>query len=204
PIADALEPAAPAAERPTRRTAYRAAELPAVGRASDDFYAPANTGLVRDQIATVVREEGPISRALLVKRVLQAWGIARSGARIERRFDEVAGGLALRATEGDGTVFYWPDGVEPAEYGVFRVSEGELERRNAEDLPPEEVASAVKETLFLHGSLPVEDLIRETVKLLGYSRTGSALDKALRSGLQAAVGRGDADLENGRAHYRKG
>ncbi|WP_416337026.1 DUF3320 domain-containing protein [Desulfitobacterium sp.] len=33
--------------------------------------------------------EAPISKSLLGKRVLSAWGIARIGARLERRLDEI-------------------------------------------------------------------------------------------------------------------
>ena len=66
------------------------------------------------------------------------------------------------------------------------------------------MANALKELLFNQGSLPVEDMTRETVKLLGYSRSGSALERAVQAGLQVAINRGHAELENGRISYRRG
>ena len=80
-----------------------------------------------------------------------------------------------------GYVYYWPSSTDPAQYENYRVSEQESERRQAGDLPPEEVASAVREVLFLHGSLTVDDLVREAVKLLGYARIGVALDRVVRN-----------------------
>ncbi|MFK7693003.1 DUF3320 domain-containing protein [Paenibacillus sp. HJGM_3] len=188
--------------QPSRSTPYQAALLPAVSFPADEFYAPDRERLVKDQIEQVIQAEGPISRSLLARRVLQAWGIARSGARIERHMDTLLASMNVKKTEWDDVDFLWPDGLEPAKFAMYRVAEQEHDRRSAEELPPEEIANAVKEVLFLQGSLPVEDLIRETVKSLGYSRTGPALDKAVRNGLQEAARRGVAELDHGKAYYR--
>lgn len=201
PVPAAAAPVASVSPR-SRRSAYTRVELPAMELPSEEFYSPAHAGAVRSQIRQVIAGEGPISRPLLVKRVLQAWGITRSGARIERYIGGLMDGMDLTRTQwGDLTVF-WPDPSAPEQYGAFRVADTEQDRRNAEDLPPEEVANAIGEVLFHQGSLPVEDLVRETVKLLGYSRSGAALDKAVRTGLESAVGRGMAAVENGRVIYR--
>lgn len=47
------------------------------------------TGLILSQIGQDLAAEAPISKNLLCKRVLNAWGIARMGARLERRLDEI-------------------------------------------------------------------------------------------------------------------
>ncbi|MNI78031.1 hypothetical protein D3C73_1343750 [compost metagenome] len=104
-------------------------------------------------------------------------------------------------TDCDGIRFYWPEALEPSRYETYRVSLKESDRRNAEDLPPEETVNAVNEVLFNHSSLQVEELVKETVRQLGYSRTGSALDKAVKNGLQEAVRRGTARMEGDRVHY---
>jgi hypothetical protein len=186
----------------TSRRAYMPYSLPAVKLAPEEFYHSTQSRVIRDQLAAVIQEEGPISRSLLSRRVLQAWGITRSGARIERHLDSLLASISVKKTSWDGVEYFWPNGTEPSEYDVFRVSEGEQERRNAEDLPPEEVANAVKEVLFHQISLPIEDLIRETVKWLGYARTGAALDKAVRNGLTEAIRRGAATEEQGRVYYK--
>ncbi|MCR2803978.1 DUF3320 domain-containing protein [Paenibacillus soyae] len=185
-----------------RRQPYRTASLEAVPFASEEFYSVNREPLVKEQIARVILEEGPISRPLLTRRVIQVWGMTRSGARIERHLSSLLASMKITSTEWDGIEFYWPEDAKPEGYAFYRVSEKESERRSAEELPPEEIANAVHDVLFVQGSLSAEDLVRETVKLLGYSRTGAALDKMLRSGIQEALRRGLASEEDGRVSYR--
>jgi hypothetical protein len=199
---DSAPAIAPSDSQPmsSRKQPYVPCILPTVQLPSEEFYNTTHTRMVREQITQVIHEEGPISRTLLSRRVLQAWAISRSGARIERHLDGVLGSISAKKTTWDGVEFYWPNGMEPSEYDMYRVSEGDQERRNAEDLPPEEIANAVKEVLFHQISLPIEDLIRETVKWMGYARTGAALEKAVRNGLAEAIRRGAAAEEQGRVY----
>jgi hypothetical protein len=177
---------------------YKTCRLNSVGLGPDQFYSNESTSLITQQIIQVINEEGPISRNLLVKRVLQAWGIARMGSKLDQRFTQLLAGANVRRTEADGTVYFWPQGIEPAAYGIFRVPTNEGERRSAEDLPPEEVAAAVKAVLSAQISLPQDDLVKQVVKILGYARSGAALDKAVRSGIAAAVNLGYALLDGQR------
>ncbi|MCT1398480.1 hypothetical protein M4D81_05610 [Paenibacillus sp. p3-SID867] len=90
-------------------------------------------------------------------------------------------------TEAEGMTFFWPDGVNPSEYGIYRVSTDDAQRRMVEDLPPEEVAVAVKSILSSQISLPYDELTKQVVKALGYARSGSALEKSIKSGIQRAI-----------------
>lgn len=166
------------------------AELPA-----EEFYSPAHTRLVCKQIGDTVEHEGPISRQQLCKRVLQAWGMTRSGARIERRFDELFAKLGLASTRHGETEFFWPQSVDPEGYGIYRLSPQDSDRRGAEDLPPEEIANAVKHVLQMQISLPREEMLKETMRALGYQRSGAALEKALQAGVDTAIARGYARVD---------
>lgn len=171
---------------------YRPYTVPLTGLPSEEFYTTNHTLTLCKQITDTIEYEGPISKQQLYKRVLQAWGISRTGSRIERRFDEVFAKLQITTSEHDQAVFFWPKSISPRAYAQFRVSLKESERRNAEDLAPEEIANAVKHVLASQISLPREDLLKETVKLLGYQRSGTSLDKVIRSGIEVAIARGYA------------
>ncbi|KKC49876.1 hypothetical protein VE23_12475 [Paenibacillus sp. D9] len=190
-----------AASRSPKST-YRAVVLEPVSLPSEGVFQAANSELVKAQLTAVIQGEGPVSRSLLGRRVMQAWGISRAGARIERHLDSMLAELDIRSTEHDGVRFYWPDHADPDVYEDCRLPAADSDRRGSEDLPPQEIAGAIREVLFAQGSLPVEDLIRETVKRLGYARTGTALDRAVRSGLQLAVERETAVVRDGRAAFR--
>ncbi|WP_127492911.1 DUF3320 domain-containing protein [Paenibacillus glycanilyticus] len=165
---------------------YIPCQLEPVTLGTDLFYSPASTELILGQIRQVIREEGPISRSLLAKRVLQAWGITRLGAKLDQRLTDLIVRLKPVETISDGAVFYWPEGSEPSGYDRYRVATEEA-RRAAEELPAEEVAAAVKAVLAAQISLPQEDLIKQVVKLLGYARSGNALDRVIRNGIQKAI-----------------
>lgn len=195
----------PAAEQPEKHlrwaVPYRPVRLPEVSWPSDSFMWPEYRRAIEAQIRQVVEGEGPISKGLLLRKVLQAWGIARTGTRIASYFDRILRSMRLQRSVWDGNEFYWPDGIDPEKYEVYRVPQGEQDRRGAEDLPPEEISNAIKEILFMQGSIPKEDLVRETIRLLGYSRTGSALEKAVGLGIRCARKREIAEIHEGRLRF---
>jgi very-short-patch-repair endonuclease len=175
---------------------YKACVLEAVGLDTEEFYAQKHIRRICEQITKVIEFEGPISRQLLCKRVLVAWGIARLGAKSERYFTELLSKIPTVQTKGDEMDFYWPLASTPALYDRFRVANQESERRDADDLPAEEVASAVKYVLSVQISLPKPDLIKEVAKVLGYPRSGAALEKAIKSGIDEVVKRGFVRIDD--------
>ncbi|WP_133121314.1 hypothetical protein [Kyrpidia spormannii] len=95
-----------------------------------------------------------------------------------------------KCTIQDQRPFFWPRDVDPATYIRFRIREGDAERRDAADLPVQEVASAVQYILEGQISLPKDQLIRELARLFGYQRLGSAVETALERGVHEAIERG--------------
>jgi Protein of unknown function (DUF4011)/REase_MTES_1575/AAA domain/Protein of unknown function (DUF3320) len=161
---------------------------------SDEFFLSGNTTKIKEKILQVINCEAPISKNLLCKRVLQSFGIGRMGSRIERRFGELFHQLTLSTTTG-GNAFFWKQGISAESIRAYRVSSNEADRRNAEDLPPEETAYAVKEVLSNQIGLPREDLIRETARILGYQRIGKAVEPAMNLGIEIAIKRGWAAID---------
>jgi hypothetical protein len=101
----------------------------------------------------------------------------------------------VRGTEG---TFLWSPSQDTRSFTLFRIpGENEGSRRDAEDLPPQEIANAALHVLEQHVSLPVADLVRETARLLGYQRTGPAVDKAIRVGIRVLVKNLGAKEEGG-------
>ncbi|WP_164821261.1 DUF3320 domain-containing protein [Paenibacillus koleovorans] len=180
---------------PVSMPSYRIHVLDPESGPADAFFSPRETRLIRSQIVEVIEEEGPISRALICRRVLQAWGIARMGAKLEQRFEELFAGVEWITTMHDERMYYWPPGIDPSGYDQFRPAEDENDRRSAEDLPPEEIAAAVRYVLAGQISLPHEDLVREVAKAFGYQRSGAALDRAIRTGIELAAERGVAAVD---------
>jgi hypothetical protein len=64
------------------------------------------------------------------------------------------------------------------------------QKRDAEDIPAEEIANGVKEILTHQISLPKDDLVREASKLFGFARSGTNVENAMKKGIVKAVERG--------------
>jgi len=154
------------------------------------FAGTESTDIIKKQISTVLEFEAPVSRETLGKRVLEAWGIARAGARISKRIDQLINAMWLTSTTLGDSVFYWQDGTNPAQYDDFRVpSKDEKTRRSLDNIPTEEIASAVKYILNQQIGLLKEDLEREISRLFGFARYTEAMQTPVRAGIDMAIKR---------------
>lgn len=178
---------------------YSICSLESANGGVEEFCLSQNNSLIINQIQQVLKEEAPISKNLLRKRVLAAWGVTRVGARIERRFEEIFNIMKLAETASNNTTFYWSKEQKSSEYELFRVPINSDSRRNLEDISSEEIANAVKYILENQISLLKSDLVKEVYKLFGFSRSSSTIEEAADSGIQMASKKNYVNIEdNGR------
>lgn len=170
---------------------------------SDDFLQYRNFQKIRDQIRNVVEAEAPIMRNLLARRVLAAWGISKLGTRINAQFEQLLNDVNLNKTLTDGTIVFWSESLKPDEYTGYRISTAGGQKRDAEDIPAEEIANAVKEILSHQISLPREELVREVSRLFGFARSGTNVESAMRKGINKAIAKGYACEKEGRIVFQE-
>lgn len=151
---------------------YSPAILPRVSLSPDEFLMLFNTARIQDRIKKVLMREAPISEELLTKRVLKSFGIARAGSRIQAHMNGIYRSLQLRSTLQDERRFFWSPGQDPAQYRMFRTSGEGAAKRDPIDVPVQEAVNALYRALDEQVSLPHDDLIRESAKLMGYTRSG--------------------------------
>ena len=153
---------------------------------ADAFIEPWNERDIQSKISLVVQTEAPLSLSMLTKRVVQSYGIARAGSRIQAHMNAILRYMNLKSTRQEDTVFYWMADQDPDAYIGFRASgEGE-NHRDVRDVPVQEVANAVCAVLYEQISMGQEDLLRETAKKLGYTRLGGNVLSVLALGIQYA------------------
>jgi very-short-patch-repair endonuclease len=181
---------------------YEIARLKAQPASSaDTFLLAANKATIVGQLKTVIAAEAPISRNLLARRVLLAWNITRSGTRLNAYLDSLLAFVPVRQVTHGEQVFIWKEGEQPSRYPVFRVAHSEQQRRDPADLPPEELANAVKHVLRHQVSLPRESLVKETARAMGYTRPGTALEAVIEQAIDAVVRQGFAGVKDDRVVY---
>ena len=142
------------------------------GRYSDRDLLGEPPATLADAVAAVVEIESPVHVDDVVARVAAMWD-TRAGTRIQSRILE---GCTLaerqRVIERRGD-FLW----EPGRDLVIRSRAGM--RSLAERIAPEEYRAAVLLVLDERGSFARPALVNEVRSLLGFARTGAALDEAI-------------------------
>ena len=170
----------------------------------DDFYrAPADAKL-RQTLRAIVTTEGPMSLSLAARRLAVHWNFSRFTSSVQQRVERMARRAKVRIVKHGSDLFLWPDDLEPAAYRAFRLPGDSAEaRREAADIPPEEIANAAQHLLGQHISLPLDDLVRETARLFGYQRTGQRVEPAIRRGIGLLLTRQMAREEDGMVIYQQ-
>ncbi len=169
-----------------------------LSNSTENFLQFSNAEKIKSQINQVLEIEAPITRNLLAKRVLTAWGISKLGARIIAQFERLLAESELTQTGQNSDIVFWKNTQHPENFKDFRVMTIAGQKRDAEDIPPEEIANCVKEVLSHQISLPKEDLVREASKLFGFARSGTNVQIAMKKGIAKAVERGFVMEKDGR------
>lgn len=173
---------------------YRAAKLPQQTVSAEDLLSSRYTPGIRKRIISLMDGEAPISKSYMLRRIIQSYGIARSGSRITAHLESLLDAMNLKTTQQGEQTFYWRADQDPESYQLFRAAESEDSRREAKDIPVEEAAAAVCQALADQLSLNEEDLVREGAKLLGYPRAGSAISALMLEAIRYAQWKGRITL----------
>lgn len=173
---------------------YEPTELLKTTVSPEDFVSGEYKADILTAINTVILKEAPVSRALITKRVLSAFGIERSSQKVKRHLEEIFAEIYTETTEQNGEVFYWNNGQLSDGYPFIRISDGEENRRDTAPIPLAEAENAVCYVVKAQISLPAEELIREAAKLMGYNLTSSTIRSLFASAIKGAEEKGKIKL----------
>ncbi|MGR9580507.1 DUF3320 domain-containing protein [Pandoraea sputorum] len=158
----------------------------------DLFYESSSMSTLAGQLVQVIQTEGPVSQAVVFKRVTRAWGLSRVGSRIEAHLSALVP-RHLARTNDTGVTFYWPEHANPSTWEGVRVPGVDAEaRRSIDEIALEELGNAAVYVLAQQGSTSQDGLAKAVCRLLGVARTtaeaGARISRALVHGrLQAMV-----------------
>mgnify|MGYP003288883004 CR=1 FL=1 len=151
------------------------------------------TDIVVNDVRTIIEAEAPISRRLLIKRLINNYGISRNGVRINTYLTEVFEDMGL-LTSGVEDIFYWKDKEQLENYFGYRLAS----EREALDIAPEEVAQAILQVLKEQFAIDEEGLISETARLFGYASVRDNVNASMKRGIEYALKNNMIQLEGGR------
>ncbi len=183
-----------AATAPKTAIAYYTSFIPEKTGAAEEFYESFATAKIRSLCEKIIEAEAPVSTEALVKKVIGAFGITRMTAKAEKRVTDILS--VLPVTDKDG--FLWKNDVLADSFSIYRIPQNDDDKRSMDEIPPEEIANAVKFILDNQISMTKADLIRETARIFGFSRIGGVIETASESGIALAVSKGFAKIEGER------
>ena len=153
----------------------------------ESFYNNGKDWRIKDRIVAVVAQEAPIHQQLLARRVLVCFDLKRLTQKSVGRIMRLARSARVKV-RGD---FVWKWDQDPEQYESFRRQGDEPnQQRKAQEIPPEEAASAVLHMLRQNIALPMDELVSGTSRLLGFNRLGHQVQSSMEQGVLLLIRRG--------------
>ncbi|MCR5794517.1 MAG: DUF3320 domain-containing protein [Solobacterium sp.] len=166
---------------------YTVTDLPFTSVSSDAFVSGDHEKDIRKRIQQVIEEEAPITEWLLIKRVINSFNIWKAGTNIRTYMKKILDSMPLHTTQDPEQVIYWKRNQDKT-YSVFRLfGRDELACRDALQLPCAECANAVVYTANRQPGLTMDELVRQTALLMGYTRIGSNVGKKMNEAVRFAL-----------------
>ena len=127
-----------------------------------------NDGEIKARLSLLVAAEEPISRNFLKVRLLETYGIRKTGARVESRLNALIDECKFKRERVLGQDYYYKTD-KAIQIGKFR-TEGEPALRGETDTTPFEIVSLIKGVLSERVSLYFDELVSITAEVLHLPR----------------------------------
>lgn len=166
---------------------YEAADLPFTEVSSADFLSGSSTAEIRKRIKAVINTEAPVTEWLLIKRVINSFGIYKAGSQIRPEMEAVISSMKLNCTQdGTGRV-YWKPKQNPEAYSEYRIGgKYDVTCRDVQYICDIEIANAAASVLE-EEALDYAALAKKTALKLGYTRMGSNVTEGMKRGIACAL-----------------
>jgi len=149
---------------------------------------------IKQQIQSVVEIEAPISKSLLYKKVLRAWNISRAGAKLDKHLENIIDEMDLVQTQHLQPFYRMANSSSTQNY--YRSND--IEKRNIEDIAPEEIIVALQEVVINNLSIEKDELLRYLARTFGFAKVGKQIDSILHYAIDLAVKEDKVKQENER------
>lgn len=164
----------------------------------EQFYLPESKRAIMQVIRKTVETEAPVSRRAVLRHVLNAFGISRSGSRVEAVFDQAVQDCGISGTGTGDACWFWSREQDPEAYRICRIPKEGIGKRPMEEICPQELCAGMLLILEDQVSMLRSDLLRETAKLFGYTRTGGIIEHAVSDAMDYALTRQLLDCQEDR------
>ena len=179
---------------------YEPMKVKAYGK-PEDFTGQGNAKIVRC-INDILEAEAPVSMKALTKKVFACFGIPRTSPNVKKAFDEALASSGAQVRKAGDNEYIWLPSQDAAAYDKCRAVCADEDRRDIDDIPPEEIACGIGFIMSRQISMLRTDLIRETAHLFGFTRITPAIETQVSLGIRESKSRGTLEFgEDGKITY---
>jgi very-short-patch-repair endonuclease len=191
-------PNAPTLTRiPTLGTIYVEASLaPITADDPEVFYAAEAQPFTLMLVKQILASEAPIHRNDLDGKIVRSWGWSALTRRGRTHMDAIIARMASVGEVRCQGEFVWRADQDPSTHEGFRTP-GTSGPRDADRIPPEEIANAMAAVLQANIAMEEEPMLKETARILGYVRVSAKTMEALKAGLNPLLQRSTVQREAG-------
>ena len=166
------------------KESYISVDLIMTDISTDEYVQSKNKKMITEKIQQIIDTEAPVSYDTLVKKTLRSFNIARSSPKTLEATQKALKAANTQMNKQQGVKFYWRKDQDPSAYYGFREDKNANTRRSANDVCQQELKNAVCMTLLEKGRMKKEDLIKATIRTMGYARSSNVLISAVERGLK--------------------
>ncbi len=138
---------------------------------------------VMSDISTIIETEQPITLGTLRRRVMAIYGQARTSDRLQEALNKGMQQAFIDPLSSPDNPTLWTNAQAAKSYDKYRKASG----RAVEDMPVAEIRNAALLTVTQQLSLPVDDLARFVVKVLGFTRRTPKFDELFNTAIDSLV-----------------
>ena len=132
---------------------------------------------VESDILTIIRKEQPVTLGTLRKRIMWIYNQPRVSDRLTHCLSKGMEKVYVDPLSSPDNPPLWENVTAAKAYDTYRKANG----RNIEDIPLIEVVNVVKMAMSQQLTAPVEELLRQIARLLGFARRTPKTDDAVMS-----------------------
>ena len=141
---------------------------------------------IQQILLEIIHRRGPIESEVAYRHVIAGWNVTRLGKNIRRRMDRVSSRLVQQGLIQNRDGYLWS--ADTTEVLVRKNTT--TESRKIEEIPPEELSKAAYIILDEGGAMSRSDLVLETTRLFGYSRTGPKIEDHVDDAISQLISQG--------------
>ncbi len=163
---------------------YKSAQIEVTPMSTLDYVMKDSIKIIAERINSIIDIEAPIEYDRLVKKVLRSFNIGRSSQATLDATDKALKKTNSKVNKQSGVKFYWRKDQDYDLYRTYRVDATSDDKRGPDEICQQELKNAVCITLKAKGPLDKETLIKETIRTMGYTRSGTGLVAAVERGIK--------------------